>query len=317
MKGRFEYFIYLSVLIFIPRLFPGQPDIKDLPKTDNYRITATLNSSGGDSVKMSAKAVIKAEAKPGEPAKEKTIPVWLWIVTGFLPGFLAGSFLIYQYSRSKIYSILAKEKYKYLYDLNQNAGQNLLLRKCFKYIRIVALLKQSKDEKKNTIGNNNKEIALLKNQNEKLKTENELKEKIIADYEINAHDQPSAREYFNAQPGKSFVTSDSRPEIFFTIPEGDGSFKASNAKNGQDIGCFYKIVPDKGGLRGKLYFVSGDYDLRALDNIDYYLSPVCEIQNITDRTFARKIITTDPGIVIKRGDNWKIEDNCKVKIKLV
>jgi hypothetical protein len=321
MKDRFKYFIYLSVLIFIPRVFFSQPGIKDSTMDHNYPdqrgIIVMVYASVGDSLKMSAGAVIKTEAKPAEPTKKKIIPVWMWIVTGFLPGFLAGGLLIYQYSKSKIYSILAAEKYKYLDNLKQDTGQNLLLTKCFKYVGIVALLKHSKDEKKNAIGNNNKEIAQLKKQNEKLRTENEQKEKVITDYKIIADNQVSAREHFDGQPDKSYGISDAKPEIFFTIPEGDGSFKATNAKNGQDIDCFYKIVPEKGGQRGKLYFVSGNYDLRALDNIDYYLSPVCEIQNITDRTFARKIVMTDPGIVIKRGDYWKIEDNCKVKIKLI
>ena len=321
MKDRFKYFIYVSVLIFIPRVLFSQTDIKDSTMVPDYPhqkgIPGMVYASVGDSPKMLIKAVIKTEAKPAEPSGKKTIPVWLWIVIGFLPGFLAGSILIYQYSRSKIYSILVTEKYKYLDNLKQDTSQNLFLRKCFKYVGIVAILKISKDEKKYAIGNSNKEIIQLKNQNEKLRSEIEQKEKIIIDYKITANSQTSAREYYDGHPGKSHGISDAKPEIFFTIPESDGSFKSSNAKNGQDIDCFYKIVPDKSDQKGKLYFVSGDYDLRALDNIDYYLNPVCEIQNITDRTFARKILMTDPGIVVKRGDYWKIEDNCKVKIKLV
>ena len=321
MKDRFKYFIYLSVLIFIPGVLLSQTDIKDSSMArdhpDQKSIPGMAYASVGDSPKMLTRAVIKTEAKTAEPSGKKSIPVWLWIVIGFLPGFLAGSILIYQYSRLKIYSILVTEKYKYLDNLKQDTSQNLFLRKCFKYVGIVSILKTSKDEKKITIGSSNKEIIQLKKQNEKLKTEIEHKEKIITDYKISADRQTSVSEYYDGHPGKSHGISDVKPEIFFTIPESDGSFKSSNAKNSQDIDCFYKIVPDNSGQKGKLYFVSGDFDLRALDNIDYYLNPVCEIQNITDRTFARKILMTDTGIVVKRGDNWKIEDNCKVKIKLV
>ena len=74
---------------------------------------------------------------------------WIWSVIGFLVGIIAGGLLIYQYSKSRIYSILADEKYKYLDDLKQDTGQNLLLRKYFRYIGIVAKLKLSKDQKKN------------------------------------------------------------------------------------------------------------------------------------------------------------------------
>jgi len=239
----------------------------------------------------------------------------MWIVIGFLPGVIAGGFLIYQYSKSRIYSILAAEKYKYLDDLKQDTGQDLLLRKYFRYIGIVAKLKLSKDQKKDIIENNNREIGQLKRQNEKLKTENDRKEIALAEQKNTAEKQTSARDRFDGDPGKSIRNN--KTEIYFTIPEGDGSFKTVNARNGQDIDCFYKIVPDKSGQKGKLYFIPGDFDLRALDNIDYYLNPVCEIQNISDRTYARKISMTDPGSVIRRGDIWIIEENNKIKIKLV
>ena len=239
----------------------------------------------------------------------------MWIVIGFLPGVIAGGFLIYLYSRSRIYSILATEKYKYLDDLKQETDQNPTLIRHFKYIGIVAKLKLSKDQKKNIIETNNRELGQLRRQNENLTKENKRKEVIIAELKNTAENKASARDLFDGEPGRSFRSN--KTEIYFTIPEGDGSFRDVNARNGQDIDCFYKIVPDKSGQKGKLYFISGDYDLRALDNIDYYLNPVCEIQNISDRTFARKISMTDPGSVIRRSDIWIIEENNKVKIKLV
>jgi len=310
MKDLLKYFIYLSFLFFIPLNLLSQTGVRDsLVDSDSALIHHVVPA---DTIQV---AEIKTETTSVEPLKEKIIPVWMWITLGFLLGSIAGGLLIYQYSRSKIYSILATEKHKYLDDLKQE--RDLLLRKFFKYIGIVALLKHSKDEKKNAIDNYVKEIVQLKKQNEQLKTENEQKEKLIADQKFTACNQVSARDYIDRQPEKSYGTADNKMEIFFTIPEGDGSFKTVNAKHNQDIDCFYRIIPDKGGQKGKLYFISGDYDLRALDNIDYYLNPVCEIQNITDRTFARKILMTDPGSVIKRGDIWKIEENNKVKIKLV
>jgi cell division protein FtsB len=310
MKDRFIIFIYLSFLFFIPPDLLSQTDVRDsLVDPDS---TLTHHVVTADTIQL---AEIKTETTSVEPLKEEIIPVWMWITLGFLLGIITGGLLIYQYSRSKIYSILATEKYKYLDDLEQE--KDLFLRKFFKYVGIVALLKHSKDEKKNTIDNYVKEVVRLKKQNEQLKTENEQKKKLIADQKFTACNQISSQDYIDRQPEKSYRTADNKIEIFFTIPEGDGSFKTVNAKHSQDIDCFYRIILDKGGQKGKLYFISGDYDLRALDNIDYYLNPVCEIQNITDRTFARKILMTDPGSVVKRGDIWKIEENNKVKIKLV
>jgi hypothetical protein len=240
---------------------------------------------------------------------------WIWILIGFFSGVIAGGCLIYLFSRSKIYSILSVEKYKYLDDLKHDTGQHLLARKYFKYIGVVAKLKLSKDQKKDILEKYNRDSGHLKRLVEKLTTENGRLEEIISEMKIAADNKASIREHSDGEPGRLFRSN--KTEIYFTIPEGDGSFREVNARNGQDIDCFYKIVPDKSGQKGKLYFISGEYDLRALDNIDYYLNPVCEIQNISERNYARKISMTDPGSVIKRGDIWKIEENNKVKIKLV
>jgi hypothetical protein len=323
MKDWLQYFIIMSVLFFIPFDLFCQPDIKDSSIAHDSLAQRGITEMSYSSISPNDLTPAdetfqepgkKSETGPDEPSKKKTIPVWVWSVIGLILGIFAGGFLIYQYSKSRIYSILADEKYKYLDDLKQDAGQNLLLRKYFRYIGIVAKLKLSKDQKKNIIENNNREIGQLKRQNEKLRAENERNEKVMAEQKIAADIQASARDRFDGDPGKSFRIN--KTEIYFTIPEGDGSFKTVNARNGPDVDCFYKILPDKSGQRGKLYFISGDYDLRALDNIDYYLNPVCEIQNISDRAYARKISMTDPGSVIKLGDIWKIEENNKVKIKL-
>jgi hypothetical protein len=324
MKDRFRYFIILSALAFIPSGLFCQSGVKDSSIATDCRIQSGMTgiaypSISPDSMTLSEKSfqkpVKESETRADEAFKLKATPVWVWCVIGFMLGIISGGLLIYQYSKSKIYSILAAEKYKYLDDLQQDTGQNLLMRRYFKYIGITAKLKLSKDQKKKIIEENSAEISQLRRQNEKLRAENERNEKIIAEQKITADNQVSARDHYDGDPGKSFRIN--KTEIYFTIPEGDGSFKTVNARNDQDVDCFYKIVPDKTGQRGRLYFISGDYDLRALDNIDYYLNPVCEIQNISDRAYARKISMTDPGSVVKRGDIWKIEENNKVKIKLV
>jgi hypothetical protein len=269
--------------------------------------------------------VVQRVAEPGtiqavapfEPPEEKSVSVWVWIVTGFLAGLVGGAALIYYYSRSRIYSILKIEKKKYLSDLKKDQGQDIISRKYFSYVGLVSLLKDSKDRKSEALEKRREELVRLEDQNEVLRNETAQKDKIIASLKSAAEYRASDRGHSEGQPGKSYGIPVNKMEIYFTIPESDGSFKTSNARDGQDAGCFYKIEPDRSGQKGRLSFISGEYDLRALDNIDYYLNPVCEIQNIADRTFARKILMTDTGSVIKRGDYWKIEDNNKIKIKLV
>ncbi len=297
MKNLFRYFICLSVILFIPLALSGQPD------------TVTFGQAG-----------------------KINIPGWVLIAGGTLLGFIAGAALIYIYSRVKIFSILRNEKRKYLNDLNYDSEQTLFVRKCFSYAGIVAMLKKSKDEKSEIILKKNLELRELKERNEDLRAEYAQKEKALKNRQV-INESPVTP---GAPPVSPPVSQPVRPgapqasqqvrqeavppvktEIFFTIPESDGTFKSVNAKSVQEIDCYYKIEPDKSGQYGRLYFISGNYDMRALDNIDYYLNPVCEIQNIINRTNARKIVMTATGVVVRRGDYWKVEESNKVKIKLV
>ncbi len=282
MKNLFRYSVCLSVILFIPMALSGQPD------------TVTSGQAG-----------------------KFDIPGWVWITGGTLLGFIAGAALIYIYSRVKIFSILSNEKRKYLNDLNYDSEQTLFLRKFFSYVGIVAMLKKSKDEKSGIILKKNLEVRELKERNEDLRAEYAQKEKartsrqVINDIPLSPGAPP------DSQPGRPEAVPPVKTEIFFTIPESDGTFRSVNARSVQEIDCYYKIEPDKNGQYGKLSFISGNYDMRALDNIDYYLNPVCEIQNIINRTNARKIVMTATGVVVRRGGDWKVEENNKVKIKLV
>jgi hypothetical protein len=297
MKNLFRYFIFLSVILFIPLALSGQPD--------------TVTS--------------------GQPFKI-SIPGWVWIAGGTLLGFIAGAALIYIYSRAKIFSILNNEKRKYIKDLKNDSEQTLSARQFFSYVGVVAMLKKSKDEKAEIILKKNLELRELKERNEDLRAEYAQKEKALRNRQLinegplapgassasNQAGQPVRTEAPRAgQPVRTEPLQPLRTEIFFTIPESDGTFRSVNAKSVQEIDCYYKIEPDKNGQSGRLYFIPGNYDMRALDNIDYYLNPVCEIQNIINRTNARKIVMTASGVVVRRGDHWKVEESNKVKIKLV
>lgn len=293
MKNLFRYFICLSVILFIPLALSGQPD--------------TVTS--------------------GQPFKI-SIPGWVWIAGGTLLGFIAGAALIYIYSRAKIFSILSNEKRKYIKDLKNDSEQTLFVRKFFSHIGIVAMLKKSKDEKSEIINKKNLELRALKERNEDLRAEYAQKEKALKNRQVISENPSSPGAPPDSQPVRPGAPQASQPvrpepvppvktEKFFTIPESDGTFKLVNAKSVQEIDCYYKIEPDKSGQYGRLYFIPGNYDMRALDNIDYYLNPVCEIQNIINRTNARKIVMTATGVVVRRGDHWKVEESNKVKIKLV
>jgi len=235
------------------------------------------------------------------------------ILISLVSGILIGAFSIYIYSRERIYSILFYDRSKYDNELEKDWRKKYL----FKYIGIVAVQRKWEMEKRTEINAANKDIDRLKTELDKLKDKNYASDKgsllKTAEVETAEEDQPSkVREWKVNQESLSTLN-----EIYYTIPEHDGSFKVSNGKRSKEVDCFYKIEIDKNRNRGQLHFMSGDYDLRALDNIDYYINPVCEIENITERTQARRIIMRNPGVVILNGENWKIDAGNKVKIRLI
>ncbi len=242
---------------------------------------------------------------------------WIWGLSGFLMGLLVGCLAVFLYSRYSIYSILDTEKKKYLKDLEKDTRNNPFHREVFKYIGIVEILKKRKNLKQDQLIAKNNTIAELMVQNEELFDDIEQLRKRLINLKMNKENQASASEGSYVRSHEPAVKAENPADIFFTIPESDGSFRIINAQHTKGVDCFYKIIPDRSEQKGVLQYLSGDYDLRALENIDYYLNPVCEIQNISGRTFAKRIVMTESGRVIRRNDTWQIEENGKVKVKLV
>ena len=80
---------------------------------------------------------------------------------------------------------------------------------------------------------------------------------------------------------------------------------------------FYKIEYKKNSDQGDLCFISSDQDKRAINRLDTYLKPVCDIDNIINSETANKIELLRSGKVILINDSWVIDSNQKVKIKLI
>lgn len=103
--------------------------------------------------------------------------------------------------------------------------------------------------------------------------------------------------------------------LYFSIPEIDGKFKIENSTEHNDGSNFYGVEFEGNNTFGKLHFISGEFDKRAIDGIDFYLIPVCEIQNISLRKTANKIELIEPGEVFLNNDNWVVNPDKKVKIR--
>jgi hypothetical protein len=238
----------------------------------------------------------------------------------FICGIIIGALLVYFYTRKHIYSILSDEKSTYIKELNQEDYSFV-----FKYIGLVYILYSSKNDYKSKFVNLQQKFKVVqgKTNGEQIKSQNSnrksdldigLKESKLANDDIVVEQEYVPNNVIEWKVDQEMIQTNI---LYFSIPEADGSFKIVNGKTVKELDCFYKIEIDKNNQKGKLFFISSEFDSRALDNIDYYLNPVCEIENISDRTHAKKINVVDFGTVVLNGDTWKIESNKKLKIRLI
>lgn len=231
-----------------------------------------------------------------------------------LISFLAGGFLVFIISEKAILSMLTKEKEYYIRELKLNRKWHFPY-----YLSLVKFLKNRKEHYKSELEGAGLhtlrgEIDKLEQQIEKLSSENEeLRKKLsidnsVIEENIRSIDKPEYDPTTEVKTGQT---------IYFTIPESDGKFKDTNSKSHNDGNSFYRIEFENNSNTGQLFYISGALDKRAIESIDFYLIPVCEIENITNRKNAFRIELIQPGTVYMKNDCWVIDPEKKVKIKFV
>lgn len=104
---------------------------------------------------------------------------------------------------------------------------------------------------------------------------------------------------------------------YFSIPESDGRFIIEKGEQTNDGSKYYKIVYRTDSDEGELLYICGPQDKRAINRLDTYLMPVCDIENIANAESTIKIEVLKNGKVFKITDSWVIDTDHKVKIKLV
>lgn len=237
---------------------------------------------------------------------------WTKIFGIFMLGLLLGGSLVFFISKRKIYSILDFEKDKYLHDLRLS-GKNFI----FKYIGLFYVLKQRKEDYKNKIDskNGNKPDVLLKEQIEALKREN-LKLKQINDTSTkqtkSVEDKKSSTNEWDVEKPRK-----TKQKLFFSMPENDGRFIIDNGEPSNDGRKYFRIDFFEDSENGELFFIPSERDKRAINRLESYLKPVCEIENIANAENATHIEFISPGKVIYRNNSWIIESDKRVNIKLL
>jgi hypothetical protein len=228
-----------------------------------------------------------------------------------------GGIVVYWVIKNQINRILATERITYLKMLRSEDESYFL-----KFIGLVYILKQQKDKYKNESDGNSRildskdeqglqeQLEILNKKIKELESQNSTLQEVGKEDKKMTIDKLNEEEEINQN-------SHIKSTLYFSIPESEGKFKIINGKPTSDENKFYKIEFDENTSSGKLYFIPGDLDIRAINDIDSYLIPVCEIENISNRKNANKIEFSNPGKVTLMNDCWVIDPENKVKVKLV
>lgn len=170
-------------------------------------------------------------------------------------------------------------------------------------------------DKNRKIDEISKSLKICQNRFDNLDKQNSL---LIRQIRNSSPASDHLRDSKSPSPGKEHNRgshNSGTPSLFFSIPEADGSFYGEKGEPVQDERKYFRITPLAGTDRGGLHFISGRYDQKAIENIDYYLLPVCEVENSSQREKASRVVQVEPGSVIFKAGKWKVDK--KVMVKLV
>jgi hypothetical protein len=294
MKNLFKSFFIISLFLLSSTLL-GQTQAKDSNGLKNNKVT---------SEQITKNAETQSRPAINNTQNHSSYSRFLY----FFVGLLIGGGIIYFYSRLKIYSILSMEKSTYKDTLKPNH------KSLFLYIGLVQKLKESKNEKKRIIEKLENEISELKkktNAVEKKKDVTKLPEEEDRSI-IGIRQELHVDTLNNSQENKNPIQN----EFYFSIPYSDGSFLNEHKTLDKKHNSFYKIIKESENS-AELFFIPGELDRTALNDINGYLAPVCTIENIENRLSATKILLLKSGKVVLSDGRWKIDNNDKVKIQLI
>src|SRR5690606_38131713 len=138
------------------------------------------------------------------------------------------------------------------------------------YLNLIEVLKDRKDQYKDDRDNRNflifQEIRNLKLKIEELEAEKgELFNRLTSISKgrvLNTEKEELLTEtekFTNEPPSSSQI-------LFFSIPERDGTFKVSKGVKINDGSVLYRIEYEESNDFGKVYYIPGDFDRKAINN---------------------------------------------------
>lgn len=322
-------------------VIPGQ---NNLNQNWNSKIDEILSNYNESllSLKKEEPKVTESNPKPNnlennqpqseiKQSKEKTyrnpkqIPWQTFFLYGviFIIGILIGGIFVFIITKNKIKSIVNEEDKRKYDDYSHAANNSPYL---FSYLSVVYFLHKQKDKYKkesesvnqnngNRISELERNIVQLEKEKKVLLDENielgkKLEQESIQKDENQAESHNAKSQNINNQPLNRIT------KLYFSMPESDGSFQLSNGESSNDGKKYFRIEYEDSSTKGELYYLSGDRDQRAINRLESYLKPVCEIESITNSSSATKIEVIQTGKVTLMNESWVIDPENKIKIKL-
>jgi hypothetical protein len=228
--------------------------------------------------------------------------------------FILGFICAVIYYNRKIRSLLDKEFDTYNSEYKKRNGGFSFMK-----IGIIKILKEQKDEyksKSNQTTNVQSKPTIIRAVSQPSSFENPASntKKVIEESEDQESSYSVNWDNPSPQPEKTMVPEEIKQMVlFFSLPDEDGSFSLDNSSISPTSRSYYKVEYTEGDNKGKLIYRSGDLDISALSQMDYILSPVCDIENSSMPNPTVIYIESD-GEVIKEGDSWKIDQKIKIRL---
>tara|TARA_R110001592_G_scaffold72904_3_gene222807 strand:- start:8813 stop:10063 length:1251 start_codon:yes stop_codon:yes gene_type:complete len=259
------------------------------------KVLAKINKKEPQKKVESAKIIPQKPADPETNSRKVFNPL---NIVGYLASLLIGSIIGYRlFSRTIVRRNRDYEK-KIKSPVNEHFKRPV---------------KQPRSEQEE---HNHQEKLQRLDKNIKFKTEPETRTNDIKDPKPDAVSDDDHR----SEPNLEQVP-ENKPKtrtLFFGPPNTKGGFEIAKGTSTSEGVVYFKIEWEEGSSEGKIAFVPNENLFgRALDSIDQSIKPVCDIDNYEGYTKAEKIDPVKAGKVFLKSEEWTIDPENKIKIRLI
>lgn len=239
---------------------------------------------------------------------------FLYYFIGAIVAYIFGLLSCFLFLKGKVKKILKREYQKYWSDMKQSDEGFY-----FSFLKVVKRLKDRKDEllgyeeQYNQLKSEVHQYSMARVKDKNTSSNKINKEEIIEEensYQVtfNIEKNELSNNIVDKQEKKIVIINQ-----YYTVPDEDGSFIIENKKEVPEDRSYYKIEYMEGENVGKLFYRQGFLDKSALNQSDFILEPVCEIEN-EDLLNVQQIKMIEEGVVEIQDDKWVLKEKIKIKL---